>query len=316
MKLHQLHALIALADGGGIRAAARLLHLSQAAVSKALRELEAEQGLALLQRHSGGARLTAAGQALLEHARQIATQVERAGEEMDTLRGRPPARLSIGITPWMVHTLLPEIVTRFRQRMPGVELELYEGLQAVSLPRLRNGQMDLAVAPIHGFVSLHEFHCTPLFRHGCRVFARSGHPALQARSLAELLEQDWAINYSPANQPTAMDLLFSRHGLRVPPERVVCAQSLALLSSLVQSGMLSYGPEPFLSCAEFTGKVQALSLQERLDDVTMGIVRLPGQGHNAAANGFIDCLQQTLRQRMRSSRPDDRALASMLTLLF
>ena len=142
MKLHQLHALIALADGGGIRAAARLLHLSQAAVSKALRELEAEQGLALLQRHSGGARLTAAGQALLEHARQIATQVERACEEMDTLRGCPPARLSIGITPWMVHTLLPEIVTRFRQRMDrvhesGVRTQQREDLEAGAIGNLR-----------------------------------------------------------------------------------------------------------------------------------------------------------------------------------
>ena len=44
MKLHQLQALIAVADGGGIRAAARGLGLSQAAITRALRELEVEVG--------------------------------------------------------------------------------------------------------------------------------------------------------------------------------------------------------------------------------------------------------------------------------
>lgn len=316
MKLQQLQALIALADGGGIRAAARMLGLSQAAVSKALRELEADQQLPLLQRHASGARLTEPGQALLTHARQISTQIERARDEMDALRGRHDARLCIGVTPWLARTLLPEVVLQFRQRLPSIRLELFEALQAVALPRLRDGQMDCAIGPLPGDLSNQEFHWQPLFSHACQVIARHGHPALRAQSLAELLEQDWVVNYSPASYRQVLNALFARHGLSIAPERLICAQSVALLAGLVQAGMLSYGPEPLLLCPDFAGKAQALPLRERLEDITIGVIGRQGRVHGYAASCFIACLQQTLRQRMRSARPEDRALARMLTLRF
>lgn len=315
MKLQQLQALIALADGGGIRAAARMLELSQAAVSKTLRELEEEQRLPLLQRHASGARLTEAGRALLIHARQVAMQLERAHDELEALRGQRDARLCIGVTPWLVPTLLPEVVLRFRQRLPAIRLELFEGLLAVALPRLRDGQMDFAISPLFDPLA-QEFHCQPLFSHGGRVFARNDHPALRAQSLSELLEQDWVVNYSPSSYRHVLDRLFTRHGLAIAPERLICAQSMALLAGLVQAGMLSYGPEPLLLCPEFAGKTQALSLREDMEDIVIGVISLQGQAHGYAARCFIDCLRQTLRQRMRSARPEDRALARMLTLRF
>lgn len=87
MKLHQLQALVASADGGSIRAAARQLGLSQAAVTRALRELEQQQELPLLIRTPAGLGFTPYGKTLLAHARLVLNQLEQAANEMAGLRG-------------------------------------------------------------------------------------------------------------------------------------------------------------------------------------------------------------------------------------
>ncbi|WP_346831644.1 LysR family transcriptional regulator [Pseudomonas abietaniphila] len=88
MKLHQLQALVATADCGSIRAAARRMQVSQTAVAKALRELESQLQLSLLVRNASGVMLTQYGRSLLLHARQMLGQLEQAELELAHLRVR------------------------------------------------------------------------------------------------------------------------------------------------------------------------------------------------------------------------------------
>jgi len=316
LKLHQLQALIAVADSGGIRSAARGLGLSQAAITRALRELEEEQGLALLSRHAGGARLTVAGQTLLPHARQIASQLESAQRDLASLRGEAPTRLCVGVTPWFGQTLLAVAVQAFRREMPGVQLELYEGLQAVSLSLLRTGQMQFALGPA-GNLPGQEFAHEPLARYRMRVLASHKHPLRAARSLGQLLEQDWVMNFTQSSQEQVLRHLFGRHGYSIAPGRIVCAQSSAMLSSLIiDAGMLGYSPEPMLLCEPLRGKATALALDETLEEGDISVVRLRDQALDPAARCFVVCLQQALKACSRSADTESQQLADMLRLLF
>jgi DNA-binding transcriptional LysR family regulator len=142
MKIHQLQALVTVADAGSIRASARLLGVSQAAVTKALRELEKDQQLTLLSRSPSGVSFTEAGQTLLGHARLMIGQLERANEDLAKLRGDQTGKLAIAITPLVMLTFMAETITLFRQQMPKVRLEIFEGLTAVAVPRMREGAAD------------------------------------------------------------------------------------------------------------------------------------------------------------------------------
>ncbi|MCO7513812.1 LysR substrate-binding domain-containing protein [Pseudomonas guariconensis] len=316
MKLHQLQALIAVADHGGIRSAARALALSQAAITRALRELEQEQGLALLARHAGGARLTTAGLTLLPHARQIASQLEKAQRDLASLRGETPSRLCVGITPWFGQTLLGAALQAFRQAMPAVQLELYEGLQAVSLSLLRSGQMQFALGPAGGLPA-QEFSHQVLAHYPMQVLARIGHPLQEARSLGQLLEHDWVMNFTQTGQHSLMQQLFGRHGLDLEPGRIVCAQSSAMLSSLIiDAGMLGYSPAPMLLCEPLRDKARALALDEPLEEGDISVIQLRDQVLDPAARCFVRCLQQALKACCRSRSADDRRLADMLRLCF
>jgi LysR family transcriptional regulator of abg operon len=148
MKLHQLEALVASADAGSIRAAARALGLSQAAVTRSLRELEANERLPLLIRAPEGIGFTEHGKVLLTHARLVLNQLEHAQSDLERLRGRVEGRLMIGVTPWVTLTFLAEAVLLFRKQMPEIRLELFEGLMAVAQPLLRDGSMDFAIGQL------------------------------------------------------------------------------------------------------------------------------------------------------------------------
>lgn len=87
MKLHQLHALVAAVEHGSIRAAARELHLTQAALTKSLRQLEEDTGVALLVRKSRGVGLTEAGLRLHARAQLVMRQLVLAQDELQQAQG-------------------------------------------------------------------------------------------------------------------------------------------------------------------------------------------------------------------------------------
>ena len=77
MKLHQLRAMLAISESGSIQEASRLLHISQPALSKGIKELEAELGVPLLIRSNRGITVTEYGERLVRRARLILEEVRR-----------------------------------------------------------------------------------------------------------------------------------------------------------------------------------------------------------------------------------------------
>jgi DNA-binding transcriptional LysR family regulator len=317
MKLHQIQALVAVADAGSIRAAARVVGLSQAAVTKALRELESEARLPLLSRTASGVALTAAGQRMLGHARLVVGQLARASEELATLRGEGVGRLCISVTPWIMLTFLSRVLLRFRERMPGVQVEIFEGLTAVALPRLREGTLDFAVGPFTAAMSTQEFECEPLLAYTSCVIARRGHPCAQACKLHDLLGQDWVVNYTAATYESFMRNLFWQHDAQIDPSRLHRAHSTALLPELVRNAdMISYCPRPLLLSEPMRGWVHAFALAEQFETSRLGIITRHNAVRSPAAQCFTDCLLQEIRRRARSAAQKDSELFDELEVLY
>ena len=316
VKLHQLQALVASADAGGIRAAARVLGISQAAVTRALRELETEQHLPLFVRTPSGLTFTEYGKALLIHARLVLKQLEHAQVELDHLRGQASGRLCIGVTPWVALTFLSEAVQAFRERMPEVRLELFESLMAVAQPLLRDGSMDFAIGPLHGAQAAQEFACEKLLDYDTAVLVRQGHPLAGCGSIHELLEQDWALNYTGDGHDALMRELFWRHGALIDERRIVRAHSVAILQTLVeQADMCTWVPAIIGAAPPLLGRVVPLALRETFEQRRLGIITRRGGALSNPAQCFVECLLQVIRRHARSAKKDDRRLFETLRLL-
>ncbi|AVU36225.1 LysR family transcriptional regulator [Serratia marcescens] len=316
MKLHQLQALVASADSGSIRAAARHLGLSQAAVTRALRELEQEQALPLLIRTPTGLGFTPYGKTLLAHARLVLNQLQQAQGEMAALRGRTADLVKAAITPWLMLTVLPPAVMAFRSKVPAVRLELSESLMANAQSQLREGTMDFAITPLPASSAPQEFHCEPLLEYETAYMVRRGHPLAHSTSLHQLLEQDWVMSYTPESFDALLDAVFHRHGARLPRQRIIQAHSFGMLQALVESAeMCTWCPLPIAALPQFASRLQPLALRESGQPTQLNIVTRRNSILSAAAHAFIDTLVRTLRQQARSSRPEDRQIYDRVRLL-
>jgi DNA-binding transcriptional LysR family regulator len=315
MKLHQLQALIASAETGSIRAAARSLGMSQAAVTKALRELETAQQLPLFSRTPSGLNFTEYGKVLLTHARLVIKQLEHAQTELDHMRGKAQGRLCVGIAPWIALTFLPEVVLVFRERMPEIRLELFESLMAVAQPLLRDGSMDFAIGQLHPGQSSQEFSCETLLDYQTSVLVRQGHAQQNARSIHELLEQNWTLNYAPDGHDGLMQELFWKHGAQIDEKRIVRAHSLAILQMMVeQADMCTWGPSIVSIAPSFLGRLVSLGLAEQFEPRQLSIVTRRNGSLSNPALCFTDCLLQVIRRHARSAKKEDRELFETLRL--
>jgi LysR family transcriptional regulator, regulator of abg operon len=295
MKTHQLRTLVAVADAGSVRGAARLLNTSPAAVTQSLQLLEESIQMQLVLRTSSGVTLTEPGQTLLTHARLIVSQLTRANEALDALRGNTRKRLSVAVTAWVALTFLPETVSRFREQMPQIQLELFEGLLAIASPKLRDGSLDIYVGRQTPGATSSEFAYRPIFASSRAVVARLGHPNAESRTLSDLLELDWLVALDPETEGQVPYRMFAQYGLRVP-RSIHYLHSLAVANALLRnSDMVSIFPWPLIElCAERDG-LCALPLREQLDESMVGIITRSGEPPDAASRCFIDCLLETVR---------------------
>ena len=145
LSVTRLRILREVAYGGSVSAAADALSYTQSAVSQQVATLEAEAGIALLERHPRGVTLTAAGQTLVGHAEGILARVDAAEAALAAIAGLRGGKLRLASFPTAGATLLPGAIAAFRESYPDVELTLTEGEPEEIAPRLRRGELDLAL---------------------------------------------------------------------------------------------------------------------------------------------------------------------------
>jgi DNA-binding transcriptional LysR family regulator len=153
LNVNRLRILREVAHRGSFSAAAEALSYTQSAVSQQIAALEAETGMTLLERRPRGVSLTAAGQTLVGHAESVLADLDAAETALAAIAGLRGGRLRMASFPTAGATLMPLAIATFRSRHPDVELTLAEGEPEQIAPRLRTGELDLAL--------LFEFDTSP-----------------------------------------------------------------------------------------------------------------------------------------------------------
>lgn len=238
MKLHQLRALVSICESGSIQEASRLLHISQPALSKGIKELEAELGVALLLRSNRGITVTEYGDRLVKRARLILEEVRRAREEIETLKGVMDGKLSIGVSPVTPGRQFVNSLNRYRKRYPRVQVQIHELRPSKLMEGLREGLLDMALTSLPEPRNTDGFQWELLYEQPSVLAVRKGHPLRDARSLIELQEQDWLLQDSL--EQSKVGTLFEQNRI-APPKSVIECASVVLFSELATtSDAISY----------------------------------------------------------------------------
>jgi molybdate transport repressor ModE-like protein len=144
--VQRLRILREVAQQGSFTRAAAVLKLTPSAVSQQIAALERSLGVPVVDRSTRGVKITTAGQVLVSAADAIAAELAHAQLELDQLAHGPTDRLTVATFTSGGHRLLPTALTRFAKDHAEVEFTVLEAEPEESLPLVRTGQADLALA--------------------------------------------------------------------------------------------------------------------------------------------------------------------------
>ncbi|PRW63251.1 LysR family transcriptional regulator [Actinopolyspora mortivallis] len=142
----RLAVLRALADHGTVRAAAETLFLTPSAVSQQLTALEHEAGQELLVRSGRRVRLTAAGELLAEHAKNVLAELERAEASMAACAEGSVGRVEVAAFASAITRVVAPSIAALRARSPGITVLVRDAEAHNSLLMLLSGETDIAIS--------------------------------------------------------------------------------------------------------------------------------------------------------------------------
>jgi DNA-binding transcriptional LysR family regulator len=217
IELRDVEYFAVVAQHGHIGRAAEALGLSQPAISKSLRRLEALTQAKLVKRTPYGIELTAAGSALLTHVRRLRMSFDDVVREIENLSRGHSGRLRIGAGPDSSHDLLPVACGAFLKSAPNVQIKVILGTFDVLIPSLRNGELDFVIGGVPPSPDEQTIQQV-LYEQEFAVFASAHHRLARHRSvtLASLAGEAWVLAASNVISRQQVHRFFEDAGLPTP----------------------------------------------------------------------------------------------------
>lgn len=293
MKLSHLRDVIAVAEHGSLRAAGRRTGVTQPSITRSIREVEQELGAVLFERHTRGVRLTEIGRAFVRRANVIQSELRRAREEVDQLKGRNTGEVSVSLSTASSLSLMPSALISFRKRFPNAVLKISESFFQAIEHDILSGAVDFYVGPIDIAAASQQFTVEKLFDNRRLVLARKGHPLAAARLLSDLTESEWVRPVlSGSSTEVDFDLLFEKQGY-IPPKVALHARSaMVTLLVILNSDLLTILPEQWLDFPLLSNLITPLPLVEPLPGVAICIVRRRDMPLTPLAEAFCDLMRR------------------------
>lgn len=148
LQLDWLRSFLAVANTGGLGAAAEALQVSPAQVSAQIEALEQALGVTLFDRSARSIRTSAAAEAFRGHAVAALLELQRGIEAAGAFRGDFVSRLRVGVYPGLSSTYLPSVIRELSAAHPNLTVEVVEAGAARLAEMVADGSADLAIGPL------------------------------------------------------------------------------------------------------------------------------------------------------------------------
>lgn len=235
MDFRSLRYFVCVAESRSFSKAADLLFVAQPALSRAVRKLEDELGAKLFVRTSAGVELTEAGSLLLQRARTLLRQLTQAADDVRAQGSSISGTVTLGLPPVTGEILVPTLVRRAAELLPGIRLRVVEGFSAYVYERLVNQELGLAL--LHSPVPHQSLAIEPLLVEPMHLVGpprrRSGPRPATARLALDGLP---LILPGPAHRLRLMlERALAERGIRRGP--VIEVEGLATTKALIAAGL-------------------------------------------------------------------------------
>ena len=287
MEIRQLRALVAIAEEGTFRAGAQRIHVTQAAISKQIQQLEREVGIPLFIRMPHRVVLTEAGERLLERAQRILREHDAALAEMADLAGAEHGRLRLGSASAMfMADPLPKILQELRARHPHAEITVTSGTSEALVRQILAGDLDLAFVSLP--VEARGIQTERLSSDELVAIASPRHRLAKQRvvSAFTLAGENLILGERGGNTRRLIDKFFAEAGLR--PKVIMELSRLAAIKRMVEADM-GVGIVPVQSTREevAAGRLVSWWIEGARINWELGLARLSGGYNSPISQTFV-----------------------------
>ncbi|WP_425644399.1 LysR family transcriptional regulator [Agrobacterium leguminum] len=300
MDIRQLAYFVRVAELGSFSRASAFLHIAQPALSRQVRNLEAELKEALLVRNGRGVELTEAGERLLDNARGILRQIERTYEDIENSRTGKSGKVGIGLPATISTAIATALIRRLREELSDAQVTLVHGRSNQLQEWIMSGRLDMAImydAPSSPILEIHELVDENLYLIGREGAFKDDKPV----HLEALAEVPMVIACRPNSTRVLLDSELARFGQKL--NIVFELDPLDTMFDLVRDGygftvaslrtLASKGPyaRQGLEIRKIIGPELILSVQ-----LVLPARRLPNRLHEAAFRILRDLSTEVLNQ--------------------
>ncbi|AVA25297.1 pca operon transcription factor PcaQ (plasmid) [Rhizobium sp. CB3171] len=181
VKFRHLQTFVEVARQKSVIKAAELLHVSQPAVTKTIRELEEALGVAVFERDGRGIKITRYGEVFLRHAGAALTALRQGFDSISQERSGEAPPIRIGALPTVSTRIMPRAMELFLKEETWSRIKIVTGENAVLLEQLRVGDLDLVVGRLAGPDKMAGFSFEHLYSEQVVFVVRAGHPLLAVK---------------------------------------------------------------------------------------------------------------------------------------
>jgi DNA-binding transcriptional LysR family regulator len=294
MELRHLRYFVAVAEAENVSRAALMLHLSQPALSRQIRDLEEELGFLLLERSAKSVRLTDAGHVFLTKSRIVLERADDAVKAAGAIASGNRSELHIGYAPTLTARILSPALQAFQTGMPSVRVTLHDLSTEEMLAGLHEGRLQIAFLVRLRTAVLRGLRFEELIREPLRLAVAPNHPLVRRRvvTLADAAREPF-IAYSRKDYPDYHELLASvfsatKGRLRIAEE----PDGVSSLVSAVGAGNGVAIMADSLACIA-GARLKLLPLTPAPKPLSIGIVSLQN-GRTTAAESFLKCAKEVV----------------------
>lgn len=291
LRIRHLEVFRMLVRTGSQSETAALMHITQPALSKWLRELEEQAGCALMARERP-LRLTAHGEVLLRYAERVLGDSLRTGKELEAIRAGSSGLLRVGVLRAVAPVLVPRAILRCRREAPRLQIRLYEDSLDNLLPALRRHELDCVIGRLHGQALGPAFRSEALYEEPVLAVVRRGHPLLAKKrlTLADAAAYPWILPLPGMPMRVRLEAEFAAANTRLPVEQVESVSLMINETLLHHSDMVSVVSHQLAQHYERSGVLAILPLVMRQALGPVGLLWTDEVPSNALER-FLQCVR-------------------------
>lgn len=297
MEIKQLKAFVAIAEEKTFTAGAKRVHVTQAAVSMQIRQLEEEVGLPVFTRTPRRVLLTEAGERLLERARRILREHDSALEELAEIAGAEHGRLRIGSASAMFATeQLPSILEKLKKKYKNAEVSVSSGTSNKLVDKIMHGEIDIAFVSLP--IETSSVQTELLFSDEVVAVAHPSHKLAKEKyiSAARLAGENLILGEKGGNTRRMIDDFFDAHHLK--PHVVMELSRQEAINKMVENNMGVGIAGAKNSAADVKkGKLVSWWIEGAEIKWNLGLARLRGGYFSPIAKEFTKLCRQNFEAR-------------------